>query len=202
MTETVAVRATIVDSRPLFRDAIRACLTKGGYVVLSQARDFDEAMRQADSLHPDLMIVGPHLAESSLTVCREIVIHLPTVKVILFTAHADEVLFQADAVHAGVASCLRPESTTDECLAVIAKVMAGHQFFSNEILSLAFEPIKLTARELAVLRLMAEGKSDREIAATLGVTISTIRNHTQHILEKLNVHHRQALWRARSRGLI
>jgi hypothetical protein len=51
MSGAVTVHAMIVDPRPFFGDAIRACLAKGGHVMLSQARDFDEAMRQADTLH-------------------------------------------------------------------------------------------------------------------------------------------------------
>ena len=203
MPGTFIVRAIVADPRPPFGDAMRACLVKGGHVVLNQARDFDEAMRQVDSLHPDLMIVGPHLALSSLPACREMIARVPTLKVILITAHADEMLFQADAAHAGIAACLRPETSDEELLAVIAKVMTGEQLFSHEILSLAFQPIKLTARELQVLSHMAEGKTDREIADALNLRFATIRNHTRHILEKLNVHTREeAVWRARARGLV
>ena len=203
MPEMATVSAMIVDPRPLFGDAMRACLAKDGYAVLCQVEDFNEAMRQADSLHLNLMILGPHLAPTSLPACREMIARVPTLKVILFTAHADETLFQADAVNAGIAACLRPETTDEELLAVIAKVMAGEQLFSHEILSPAFQPIKLTARELQVLRLMAEGKADREIADALHLKYPTVRNHVQHIMEKLNVHtHQEAVWRARARGLV
>jgi DNA-binding NarL/FixJ family response regulator len=203
MPETTPVGAVIVEPRSLFCDAIGVCLTKGGYVTLSQAQNLDEAMRQADSLHPDLMIIGPQLTEESLVVCREMTKRLPALKVILFTAHADEPLFRADAAYAGVAACLRPESTDEECLAVVRKVMAGQQFFSDGILSLAFQPIGLTPREREVLKLMVEGKTDQQIADILNLKLPTVHNHTQRILEKLGVHHRQeAIWRARHRGLI
>ncbi len=203
MTETVKVRAMIVDPHPLFCDAIRNCLTKGGYVVLAQVQNLDEAMRQADSLHPDLVMVGPHLMEEGLVICREMTKRWPSLKIIIFTAHADEPLFEVDAAYAGVAACLSPESTDEECLAVVRRVIAGQKFFANEVLSLAFQPIELTGRELAVSRLMAAGKADREIAYALNLKFSTVRNHTQHILEKLSVHHKQeAVWRARHRGLV
>ena len=203
MPEIVAARAIVVDPHPRFGDSMRACLAKGGHVALSQAQYFDEAMHQTNLLQPDLMIVGPHLAQSSLPACHAMIARVPTLKGILFTAHADEMLFQADAAHAGIAACLRPETTDEELLAVIAKVMTGEQLFSHEILSLAFQPIRLTARELEVLSRMAEGKTDREIASALNVRFDTVRNHTQHILEKLNVHTRQeAVWRARARGLV
>jgi DNA-binding NarL/FixJ family response regulator len=204
MSERIAtVRALIVDPRPLFRTALQACLTKVGGVVVEQCADFDEACQRVEMLKPDLMVLGPHLAEAGLSVCREIYRRLPTLKVIIFTAHADNLLFQADAVYAGVAACVRPEITDEELLTVVARVMVGERLFSPEIFALAFQPIDLTGREREVLRLMVNGKSDREIAHTLKLKFNTVRNHTQHILEKLGVHSRQeAVWRARHRGLV
>ncbi len=112
-------------------------------------------------------------------------------------------LFQTDAVYAGASACL-PIGTSDaECLAAISAVMAGHQLFPREILAQGLQLIALTPRERAVLKLLAEGKTDREIANALTVKTATIRTHTQHILEKLGVHSRQeAVWRARHRGLV
>ena len=79
--------------------------------------------------------------------------------------------------------------------------MTGHQLFSRGILSLAFQQIELTARERTVLKLLAESKTDREIAAALGLSVATVRNHSQHILEKLGVHNRhEAVRRARRLG--
>jgi DNA-binding NarL/FixJ family response regulator len=93
-------------------------------MVVGQARNSQEALQQTDSPCPDLIIVGPHLAESGLSVCREISRRLPTLKILLFTAHTDNPLFLADAANAGIAACLPPETTEEECLAMIAKVMA------------------------------------------------------------------------------
>lgn len=198
-----AMRAIIVDPRPIFRDVLQACLTKVGCMVVGQFSNLEETRQQVEMLEPDLMILGPHLAESGLVVCRVITCHLPTLKTILFTAHADDLLFQVDACHAGVTVLLRPESTKEECLAVIAQVMAGQSFFSQEFLALVSRPIDLTAREREVLRLMAERKTNREIADALGLKGTTVRNHAQRILEKLGVHSRQeAIWRAKHRGLV
>jgi DNA-binding NarL/FixJ family response regulator len=112
-------------------------------------------------------------------------------------------LFQADAVYTGVTACVRPETTSEELLTVIVQVMAGQRLFSHEIFALAFQPIELAERERDVLRLMADGKTDREIADTLSLKFNTVRNHTRHILEKLSVNSRQeAIWRARGRGIV
>ncbi len=203
MPETTSARAFVVDPRPLFGEAMRACLSEGGHAMLGQALHLSEALSHVDSLQPDLMIVGPHFGESGLTLCRESRRHLPTLKTVLFTAHADESLFQADAAYTGVSALLRPESTEAECLAVIAQVMAGQPFFSQEFLALASRPIDLTAREREVMKLIAEGRTDHEMADALGLKVSTVRNHAQRILEKLSAHSREeAVWRARHRGLV
>jgi DNA-binding NarL/FixJ family response regulator len=203
MPKMTSARALIVDPRPFFGEAMRACLNKGGHAMLGQSLNLSEALSHVDSLQPDLMIVGPHFAESGLTICRENRNRLPTLKTILFTAHADDSLFQADAAYAGVTALLRPESTEEECLAVIARVIAGQPFFSQEFLALASRPIDLTAREGEVLKLMAEERTDHEMADALGLKVSTVRNHAQRILEKLSVHNRrEAVWRAQHRGLV
>jgi len=196
-------RAIVVDARPLFSKVIRECLEKGGHIILAQVQNLDEAIHHIDVVRPNLVIIGSDLAEHSLVACQRIATCSAMLKVIIFTAHADEPLFQADAAYSGVAACVRPEITDGELLAVIAKVMAGVRLFSHKIPPLAFQPIELTGRERDVLRLMAKGKSDREIANALGVKFNTVRNHTQHILEKFSVHSRQeAVWRARHRGLV
>lgn len=93
--------------------------------------------------------------------------------------------------------------TDEEYLAIIANAIAGHQLFTREILSLAFQAITLTAREREVLQLVIEGRTDPEIASVLAIKVPTVHNHTQHILEKLGVHDRhEAVRRARRRGLV
>lgn len=203
MPETTFLRAFVIDPRPLFGGAMRACMSKGGHALLGQALTLSEGLSQVDSLQPDLLIVGPHVGESGLTICRDIRHRLPTLKIILFTAHADDSLFQADAVYTGVSALVRPESTDAECLAVIAQLKAGQPFFPQEFLALASQPIHLTVRERDVLKLMAEGRTDHEVADALGLKVSTVRNHVQRILEKLSVRsRREAIWRAQRRGLI
>ncbi len=200
----LSVRVLLVDPSPPFYAGIRDCLMLGRHVPLGQVRNLEEALRQADSLHPDLILVGPHIVEDeSLAVCREVSSRWPSIKTIIFTMHADDPLFQSDAVYAGAAACLWQGVTDEECLKAVDAVMAGHQLFSREILAPDRQPIALTAREREVLKLIAEGKTDREIANTLVLSHRTVRNYSQRILQKLGIHSRQeAVRRARRRGLI
>jgi DNA-binding NarL/FixJ family response regulator len=203
MPGTTFLRAFVIDPRPPFGEAMRAYLSKGGHALVGQALDLAEALSRLDSLQPSLLIVGPHVGESGLTLCRESRHRLPTLKILLYTAHADDSLFQTDAADAGVSALVRPESTDEELLTVIAQVMTGQSFFSQEFLALASQPIDLTPREREVLKLMAEGRTDHAMADALGLKVSTVRNHAQRILEKLSVNNRrEAVWRAQRRGLI
>lgn len=154
------------------------------------------------SLQPTLVILGPHLPEDrSLALCREIRRRWPASKIAVITEQADDPLFQADAAYSGAAAYLPVDVDAQGCLSAIEAVIAGHVLFPYDILSQAFHLPALTERERAVLRLLAEGKSHREVAAALKLAVGTVRNHAQRILEKLAVHSRaEAVRRARRRG--
>lgn len=203
MAEMIPARAIIVDPRSLFCEVISVCLTSHGHVVLGHAKSFDDAKLLMDSMDPNVAIVGPHFMEQSLRVCQEIVAYRPMIKVAVFSANASSPTFQADAVRVHASACLEADSANEEWLAVMAKIMAGQRFFSDEILSLAYMPLQLTSRELQVLGLMVAGRSDREIAKTLRIKFCTARNHSQHILDKFYASSRQeVIWRARYRSMV
>lgn len=187
MAETATAHAIIVDPRRIFCSVISDCLTKGGHAVVGQVQSLDATKQLANSTYTNLVIIGPHFAEQCLTVCQEIAAHQQTIKLIVFNKYASSPTFQADAIRVHASACLPPESNCDEWLATVAKVMVGQRCFSDEILYLAFHPPELTLREFDVLKLLADKKSDREIAKTLGIRFSTVRNHSQHILDKFNV---------------
>jgi len=204
LPEAAPARAIILDPSPFFCKGLRSCLDASDHVMLACVRNLEEVLQGQAALFPNLALVGPNFLErESLIVCRELICHWPALKIIVFSRHAKDPLFQADAAHAGASACLPREATEEECLATITAVMAGHQLFSREVMSPAFRPIELTAREREVLRLLAEGKTDREIADVLILSLSTIRKHSHQILEKLGVHERrEAVRRARRLGWV
>lgn len=204
MAEENRIRAVVIDPYPVCCEGIASYLSRGGHVALGQGRDFENGLRQLRSLHPNLAILGPHLQpRQSLALCREITRRWRGIKVIIIAEEAKNPPFLVDAASAGAAACLHGELDAEEFLSVVEAVMAGRVLSSPEVLSQAFQPIALTAREKEVLELLAEGKTDREVAAALGLALSTVRNHSQRILEKLGVHSRaEAVGRARRRGWI
>ncbi len=204
MPKATAARTIIVDSHSFFRTGMRVCLEQAGYIVLGELECLNEALEQITVTRPELVVAGPSLEEhTSLELCRRVSNRQSGIKLIILSKEADDPLFQADAIYAGATACLRPDlNHTDFCV-VLAHVLSGHYLFPREILPRAFQPIKLTSREHEVLKLMAGGQTDREIADQLVLSVNTVRNHSQRILEKLEAPNRQiAVRRARRRGLV
>jgi two-component system response regulator DesR len=204
MAETGVVRVIVVDPSAVFYEGMRHCLSQGGHDAMGQAHNLDEALRLLDGLHPDLVIIGPDLEEhESLAICREILCRFSSIKTIIVSAHTSSPLFLADAAYSGACACVRRRVSHEECLVAVAAVMSGQRLFSHEILSDAFRRINLTEREREILRLIAERKTSREIANALKISVNTVRNHSQSILEKLSVDSRaEAMRRAQRRGWI
>lgn len=202
MTETASARVILVDPSSIFRDGMSSCLNQGGHLVVSEARNLEETLQQLELLQPGLALLGPNLTENeTLAICREISCRRSSTKTIIITLYSQDALFRADAIYAGAAACLEPTISHEECLAAVLRVIAGQSLFQHSELSHGDLPIKLTQRERQVLKLLAEGKENTDIAHELGTSVVTIRNHAQHILEKLEVHSRQeAVRRARRRG--
>ncbi len=204
MVERSETRVLLVDPSPFFYEGICNCLRRGGYLALEQAPNLEDALQKLTAQQSDLVLIGSNLQEhESLEISREITSRWSNIKTLVFTTHANDPLFQLDAVYAGTSACLPVETNDDECLEAIKAVVAGHQLFPREILAQGLQPIVLTTREREVLKLLAEGKTDKQIADALVLTFRTVHNHVHRILEKLDVHSRQeAVWRARHRGLV
>lgn len=202
MSQVRTSRVIVVEVGSLFFEGMRHCLEIGRHVVLAHSRNLEEALQHLDLHRPDLAVIGPNLPEyESLAVCREIICRWPDTKTVLFSPYSEDPLFQADAVYAGAAACLLPVVACEDFLQAVAAVLAGQKLFSYEVLAHGFQPIALTPRERDVLKLLAEGKTDREIADKLTLQTRTVRNHSQRLLEKLGVSGRKdALRRAHRRG--
>lgn len=127
----------------------------------------------------------------------------PDLKVILFLREADNPLFQSDAMAAGFSACLSHTATETEVLTTVSSVLAGGLMFSPDAITSAHQPLDLTTAELEVLKLMAEGKSNNEVAGSLQVKVNTVKTHVKHIFEKLHVNNREdAIKRACFRKLV
>lgn len=152
---------------------------------------------------PIIYIIGPNLAEvSAFGLCRVLRTQPHKPKIILISADADDLLYQVDACGVGVCTCLLRHVTDDELCQTIVNVVAGYRHISEQALTLAQIPIKLSNAEWVVLTHLVQGLSDVEISQKMGNKPNTIGSHIGNIFSKLGVHSREkAVLRAQRRGL-
>lgn len=204
MAVILPARVIIVGQSTFFINGLAGCLCDGGHGVLGHARDLAETLKQIDTLVPNLILVGPCLpAHEGLDICRQISGRRPGLKVILMTTSAHDPLLLTDAAYSGAAACLPMSVQPEECLAAIAQVLAGRRLFSAECLNEAHTVPQPTTRRRVIVKLMADGRTEQEIARELGLSVATVHNHVHIIVKKLRVHDRHAAVERASRlGLI
>ncbi|HUW01340.1 MAG TPA: response regulator transcription factor [Acidimicrobiales bacterium] len=202
-----AIRVMVCDDHALFRRGLRMVLeSEDDMVVVAEAEDGVEAVRRAVESEPDVVLMDVRMPNATgLEAARLIAESVPSARIVMLTVSDDEQdLFEA--VKAGAAGYLLKEISIDEVAATIRAVHAGQSLISPsmatkllaEFRSLAesSQPTgsaaspRLTNRELEVLGLVAQGMSNRQIAAELFISENTVKNHVRNILEKLHLHSR------------
>jgi DNA-binding NarL/FixJ family response regulator len=213
-------RILIADDQALVRGGLRMILeAQPDIEVVGEAADGREALAQARELQPDLVLMDIRMpgldgleATQQLLAGRE-----PTPKVLVLTTFdLDEYVYEA--IHAGASGFLLKSTPPPQLVEGVRAVMAGDALLSPEITRRLLdrftrrpppstgaptELAELTQRELEVLRLMANGRSNAEIAATLVLSQATVKTHVNHILTKLRLRDRvQAVALAYRSGLM
>src|SRR6478609_9678163 len=196
-----APRVMIVDDHPIVRAGMRSLFSDASDVeVVGDAATGEEAVALARYLHPDVVLCDLRLGEGI-----DGVDPAPAV-VILTTFDRDAQIL--GAVEAGAAGYLLKDAPTDEILAAIRSAAAGQLVLSPALIARMVQVmraprVKLTERELEVLRLLETGASNREIAKSLFVTEATVKTHLVHVFEKLGVDSRaRAVAAARESGIL
>jgi DNA-binding NarL/FixJ family response regulator len=200
---TPPVRILIADDHALIREGIRGVLTReSGWEVCGEASNGREAVAQALALRPDVAILDMTMPElNGLYAAALIKRNLPDTEIAMLSSYRSEDLIR-DVFEAGVKSFIC-KTETDEFLIEAVKALARHKPFltpsvSQIFLSSLFEADKgeraesapgqrLSAREREVLQLVAEGRTNREVATALGISVRTAENHRGNVLRKLNL---------------
>lgn len=199
MTDTI--RIVVADDHPLFRDGLRALLDSvSDTAVVGEAATGEEAVAAALSLRPDVVVMDVNMPDlGGIDATRRIVEATNDVTVLVMTMHEDdEAVFSA--IRAGARGYVLKGAAQEETLRAIRSVASGEAIFSRSIATrlqrfLASPPEvdpgaafpQLSARELEILALLAQRRSNAEIAAELYLSQKTVRNYVSGIFAKLHV---------------
>lgn len=217
------VRMLLVDDHHLVIEGLRAVLsTDADLEVVGEARTGREAVGAAELLRPDIILMDIRMPDmDGIAATRHVKQVAPQASVIMLTMYENpDYLFEA--VKAGASGYVLKDVAGRDLLDAIHTVADGGSLLNQEVVGrflrrLAAEaeqatvgpiatrhgPERLTPREVEVLRLIAHGLSNKEIAARLSVSVATVKTHLEHILQKLQVSDRtQAAVQAVTRGLI
>lgn len=206
------IRAILADDHALVRQGIKSLLEREGLQVLAEASDGQEAVRLAEKLAPDVMVMDIGMPTlNGMDAAREIGRCCPKIKAILLTQH-DEDQYVSEALSAGVKGYVLKSQVASDLILAIQQVLRGQVYLSPGISAAVITAINsksqrpadpLTARERQVLQLIAEGKSTKDVASLLGVSVKTAESHRSRLMQKLDIHETASLVRyAVKRGLI
>jgi DNA-binding NarL/FixJ family response regulator len=208
------IRVLIADDHPLFREGMRGRLDRmGDIAVVGEASNGDEAVRLSRELEPHVVLMDIKMPGlNGIEATRELLRANPRVGVLMLTMFEDDDSVFA-AMRAGARGYLLKDSGGEGVVHAIRAVTSGEAVFgpgvAERIIGYFSVPRsaqrafpELTEREEEILVLVAQGKSNQEIAAQLFVSVKTVRNHVSNILLKLQVADRaQAVIRARDAGI-
>lgn len=211
----MAIRILIADDHAIIRAGLRSMINGSGDIdIVGEAADGTEVLTLAAERRPDLVLLDVRMGDSDGIACLgRLRTELPNVPVLMFSAY-DNPTYIARSVALGAAGYLVKTASKDEIMSAIRRVAAGETIWNREELrrvtgalstprAAAELEVPLTKRESEVLKQLALGLSNKEIAQSLSISYETVKEHVQHILRKVGVTDRTqaAVWAVR-KGLV
>jgi DNA-binding NarL/FixJ family response regulator len=190
-------RLLLADDHTLVMEGFRRIL-ESEFDIVGAVEDGKTLVSEASRLKPDLILVDISLpGVNGLEAARQIKRNLPQAKIVFLTMHAD-LTYLRDAMRLGASGYLLKSSAGRELLNAVREVLAGKTYFAPELANTMPQPKlrpardrdvdpDLTARQVEVLRLIGEGQTNDDIAATLDITERTVRFHRSEIARKLGI---------------
>lgn len=196
------MRVLLADDHSIVRRGLRGLLEEAGETVVAEAGDGLEAVRFCEELHPELLIVDigmPKLSGIEVTARAQKLARPPGV--IILSVHGDESYIMR-ALAAGARAYLLKSATDEDLIPAVRAVSGGKPFFSPAVAAVMVEDYVrqlhqrgltdtyhlLTDREKEVLQLLAEGRSNKEVAVLLDLGVSTVETHRGNLMQKLDLH--------------
>ena len=215
-----ATRVLLVDDHPMVREGLRGVLTSDrSFDVVGEATTGQEAVDLVQRLRPEVVLMDIRMPDmDGLAATRHIKQEHPDISVIMVTMY-DNPDHLMEAISAGAAGYLLKDVSRRELLQTVRTVLAGGTFLNQDVMTECLQRLanrskeasqkdgpafeRLTARESEVLKLLATGMSNKEIAAQLVVSVATVKTHVEHVIQKLQVSDRtQAAVTAVTHGLL
>jgi two-component system response regulator NreC len=197
------IRVLLADDHAVVRKGLRFLLERQADMeVVGEAADGREAVRLAEELQPTVAVMDIGMPQlNGIEAAAQIAKRSPQTSVIMLSVHADET-YLLRALSAGAKGYLLKDSAEDDLVRAVQVVAQGKPFFSPAIAQTLLEDYMrflqqrglkdsyelLTDREKQILQLLAEGKSNKEVAALLNLSLYTVETHRTHLMQKLNLH--------------
>ncbi len=206
------LRILLADDHVVVRQGLRTLLERNGFEVVGEADDGQQAIQLAEKFHPDAAVLDVAMPVlNGIDAARGIRKVSDRTGILLLTMYTQE-SFVLEGLRAGVRGYVLKSAAAEELLHAIRTVCAGKTYLSPDISQVLVEKClaggevrehELADRERQVLQLVAEGKTNKEIAGVLNITVKTAESHRAHLMEKLQIHDTAGLVRyAIRKGMI
>lgn len=206
------LRVVLADDHALVREGIKATLEANGLSVIGEASDGRDAVRLTRELQPDVAIFDIGMPElNGVDAARAALKESPRLKIVLVTVHTEDE-YVAEAIRAGVSGYVLKKQATADLVRAIQEVSQGNTYLSPGVSRAVVDAVRsgsqlpadpLTSREREVLQLIAEGKTTKQAASMLGISVKTVETHRSRIMDKLQIRDTAGLIRyALRRGLV